>query len=227
MAHTINEYVTFVREMKRTFYTTGAVLPSGKQLTVATIQPFLRHGRPARILEAGPGTGAVTQRLVPHLRPDDVLDIVEINDSFVKVLQQRFANEPDFQRVAKQATIHHMPVQQLRTDQPYDFIMCGLPFNNFSLDLVTDIFNHFKTLLAPNGVLSFFEYLWIRRMKSVFVSREERERLSEVGGMLDSYIQRYRFHHTKAFANFPPAVVHHLRLNGESDKQRNDDTVAA
>lgn len=227
MARKISEYVTFVREVKRTFYTTGAVLPSGKQLTVATIQPFLRHDRPARILEVGPGTGAVTQRLVPHLRPEDHLDIVEINESFVSTLRQRFATEPEFQRVAKQTTIHHIPVQELRTDRPYDFIMCGLPFNNFSLDLVKDIFAHFHTLLAPNGVLSFFEYLWIRRMKSVFVSREERERLSQVGCVLDSYIERFRFHHTKAFVNFPPAVVHHLRLHGDSDKQRNDDTVAA
>ena len=52
MARRISEYVTFVREVKRSFHTTGAILPSGNQLTVATIQPFLSHDRPARILEA-------------------------------------------------------------------------------------------------------------------------------------------------------------------------------
>lgn len=227
MAQRFSEYVTFLREVKRTFYTTGAVLPSGKQLTVATIQPYLRHNRPARVLEAGPGTGAVTQQLVPHLRTGDVLDIVELNDQFVEVLKRRFQTEPDFQRVSSQTTIHHLPVQEFRPDKPYDFIMCGLPFNNFPTELVKDIFRHFATLLAPGGVLSFFEYLWIRRMKSMFVSREERQRLARVGCVLDWYIDRYRFHHTKALVNFPPAVVHHLRLHDDAEKRRNDDTVAA
>jgi phospholipid N-methyltransferase len=228
MAKQITEYVTFLRECKRTFHTTGAILPSGKQLTVATIQPYLRHTKPARVLEAGPGTGAVTQQLVPHLRSGDVLDIVELNDQFVEVMERRFKTEPAFQRVAGQAKIHHMPVQEFRPEQPYDFIMCGLPFNNFPMELVKDIFRHFHTLLAPGGVLSFFEYLWIRRMKSMFVSRSERQRLARVGCVLDWYIERYRFHHTKAFVNFPPAVVHHLRLHDEdAKKRRNDDFVAA
>ena len=227
MARQISEYVTFLRECKRTFHTTGAILPSGKQLTVATIQPYLRHTRPARILEAGPGTGAVTQQLVPHLRPGDTLDIVELNDQFVDVLRQRFQNESAFQRVAGQTTIHHMPVQAFHPAEPYDFIMCGLPFNNFPMELVKDIFRHFHTLLAPGGVLSFFEYLWIRRMKAMFVSRSERQRLARVGCVLDWYIDRYRFQHTKAFVNFPPAVVHHLRLHDDAEKRSTDDNVAA
>jgi phosphatidylethanolamine/phosphatidyl-N-methylethanolamine N-methyltransferase len=225
MARQISEYVTFLREVKRTFYTTGAVLPSGKQLTVATIQPYLRHDRPARILEAGPGTGAVTQQLVPHLRPGDVLDIVELNDQFVDVLKRRFQTEPAFQRAAHQSTIHHLPIQQYHPEQPYDFILCGLPFNNFPTELVKDIFRHFMTMLAPGGVLSFFEYLWIRRMKAMFVSRPERQRLARVGCVLEWYIERYRFQHTKALVNFPPAVVHHLRL--AEDRHRTDDIVAA
>ena len=105
--------------------------------------------------------------------------------------------------------------------------MCGLPFNNFPVELVKDIFRHFAVLLAPGGVLSFFEYLWIRRMKTPFVSKPERKRLSEVGGLLDWYIDKYRFHHTKAFVNFPPAVVHHLRLHEVQRDPSKDDHVAA
>jgi hypothetical protein len=55
--------------------------------------------------------------------------------------------------------------------------------------------------------------------------------------VLDWYIDRYRFHHSKAFVNFPPAVVHHLRLHDDAEnssaekssaeKRSNDDTVAA
>jgi hypothetical protein len=63
-------------------------------------------------------------------------------------------------------------------------------------------------------------------MKSMFVSRTERQRLARVGCVLEWYIERYRFQHNKAFVNFPPAIVHHLRLHADAQK-RTDDPVAA
>ena len=227
MAQNIKHYVTFLKEFRRTFHTTGAILPSGAQLARATLTPFLRRGKPARVLEVGPGTGSLTQEVVRCLRPGDVFDIVELNDRFVELLRHRFATEPAFQRSAGQSTVHHLPIQQFVASEPYDFIMCGLPFNNLPPQLVKDIFRHFHDLLAPGGVLSFFEYLWIRRMSSLLSSRPERKRLARVGCVLSWYLDRYEFDHDTAFVNFPPAVVHHLRLGLDAANQASNDIVAA
>jgi phospholipid N-methyltransferase len=220
-------YVTFFQEFRRTFHTTGAILPSGQLLVHATLQPFLRRSRPARVLEVGPGTGALTQEVVKHLRPGDVFDIVELNGRFVECLRHRFATEPAFQRSAGQSVVHHLPVQEFAADAPYDFIMCGLPFNNFPKSLVKDIFRRFDGMLAAEGVLSFFEYLWIRRVKSLMASRRERRRLASVGCVLGWYLDRYAFRHDTVFVNLPPAIVHHLRLGAGTDHCRDHDIVAA
>jgi phospholipid N-methyltransferase len=227
MTQHIKHYVTFFREFRRTFHTTGAILPSGQQLAKSTLKPFLSRAKPSRILEVGPGTGALTQEIVRHLGKGDVFDIVELNDRFVELLRRRFATEPAFQQSAGTSTVHHLPIQEFVAEEPYDFIMCGLPFNNLPPRIVKDIFKHFTQLLAPGGVLSFFEYLWIRRMSSLLSSKPERIRLAHVGCILSWYLERYAFHHDTAYVNFPPAVVHHLRIDLSAQTSPTNDIVAA
>ena len=89
----------FLQESLRRFQTTGAVLPSGRFLASALTR-YVREGsqRPRRILEVGPGTGAVTRQIVRTICRDDRLDLVEINPSFVEVLHGRMHDDPDFPR---------------------------------------------------------------------------------------------------------------------------------
>ena len=164
-----------------------------------------------RVLEVGPGTGAVTQEIVRHVRPDDRLHIVELNDRFVSLLRRRFDVEPRFRRVAEQTSIFHAPIQELKVDEPYDYIVCGLPFNNFPPDLVESIFRHLIGMLQPDGCLTFFEYLWVRPFKKLVASREKRRRVVEVGGVLRRYLAQYQRAHDNVYLNVLPAVTHYLR----------------
>src|SRR3954470_18786371 len=108
-------YLTECREFFRQFRgqttTTGSVLPSGRCLARALTRPLRAVKTPRRILEVGPGTGAVTAEIVRQLRPGDALDIVEINADFVALVQRRFAEEPDFQRRRGQCRVIHAPLQ--------------------------------------------------------------------------------------------------------------------
>jgi len=210
MHQRISEYTTFFSEFRRTFSTTGAVAPSGRVLARALVGPLSRHQCPARILEVGPGTGAVTREIVRHVEPDDRLDIVELNDRFVEMLRHRFASEPDFRKVASQTEILHMAVQDLPADGSYDYIVCGLPFNNFSADLVRSIFRRLLLFLRPGGTLSFFEYLAIRRLKTLLTSGRERRRIAQVGGILQRYLRRHECDRNTVYLNLPPAIAHHL-----------------
>jgi phospholipid N-methyltransferase len=105
-----------------------------------------------------------------------------------------------------------MEVQKLHPEELYDFLICGVPFNNFSIGLTREIFRHFTKLLKPGGTLTFFEYKWIRRFKGIVATSSERKRLQGVGQVLDRYLKRYEFRCNTAWVNFPPAMAHHLRL---------------
>lgn len=217
--------MTFLNEYRRTFVTTGAIAPSSRSLARALSRPLSRHDVPARILEVGPGTGAVTREIVRHVGPEDRLDIVELNERFVELMRGRFASEPDFQKVAGQTEIFHMPVQDLPAEEPYDYIISGLPLNNFPPDLVSSILRRLMRLLRLGGTLSFFEYLAIRRVKTVVSSRKERRRLARVGRVVGNYLREYEREHDIVFLNIPPAVAHHLRNGAPTNAGTSHDAV--
>lgn len=202
----------FFRQFRQHYHTTGSIMPSGRALGRALTLP-MRHARgPRRILEVGPGTGAVTAAIVQNLRPGDQLDIVEINAEFVAVLERRFAEEPQFRRYRAQTRIIHAPLQEVPGVAVYDFMISGLPLNNFSLDLVRDIFRSYRRLLKPQGILSYFEYLAIRTLKMPFVSAVERERLAALGAFLQQQIHIAQIGEEAVYLNVPPAAARHLRF---------------
>jgi len=211
------EYSTFFREFRATFDTTGALAPSGRFLARALARPLRERvgcTGPVRILEVGPGTGAVTQEIVRHVRPDDSFHIVELNDRFVALLKRRFEAEARFRQVAPQTEIFHAPVQDFHVAEPYDFLICGLPFNNFPPDLVETIFSRFVEIMKPGASMTFFEYLWVRPFKKLVATRDRRRRVIEVGGVLRRYLDQYEHDRDHVYLNVLPAVAHYLRIEG-------------
>jgi phosphatidylethanolamine/phosphatidyl-N-methylethanolamine N-methyltransferase len=202
----------FYGEFRRHYFTTGSILPSSRALARALVSEMRRRPGAARILEVGPGTGAVTAEILRQLREGDRLDIVEINETFIKVLQRRFAEEPLFQSRRPQVELIHAPLQEVVGEGIYDYLISGLPLNNFPLALVREIFDSYRRLLKTDGVLSYFEYLAIRPIKKVFVSRRQRQRLHVLGRFLQRRVRAWQFREQWVFANIPPAVARHLRL---------------
>lgn len=207
------EQITFFREFRRRFETTGSVLPSSRFLARAMTGPLRAHPRPAplRILEIGPGTGAVTGAILSQLRPGDVFDLVEINENFVTVLKNRFEKEGAWKLRAAQSTIHNCPLQAFRSDAPYDVVISGLPFNNFPTTLVEELVSVSWEHLAPGATYSFFEYMFVRSVRCSVGAKADRERLSAIESYLQGRFKESRFRRDWVFANVPPAWVQHLR----------------
>jgi phosphatidylethanolamine/phosphatidyl-N-methylethanolamine N-methyltransferase len=202
----------FYRQFRTQYFTTGSVLPSSRFLGQALARHVCATPAPRKILEIGPGTGAVTRVLVESLNPGDELDIVEINGDFVEVLERRFANEAKFTQVKDQCRIMHRPLQEVPGEAVYDFLISGLPLNNFPLTLVEDIFASYRRLLKPGGVLSYFEYAGIRGVKSKIVGAEERKRLADLDAFLSVKLRDHQFAANLVMMNLPPAMARHLRF---------------
>jgi phosphatidylethanolamine/phosphatidyl-N-methylethanolamine N-methyltransferase len=207
----LGEHVEFFRQFRTQFHTTGAIAPSGRALARAMTRHLNGPRQPARILEVGPGTGAVTRRIVRLLRDDDQLDLVELNTTFANLLERRFRVDPAFQRVAGRARVHVCGIESFRSDVNYDFIVSGLPFNNFSPAFVEQVLQVFFGLLAPSGVVSFFEYMGVRPLRRLVAGAVERDRLADLDRVLGSFLTRHRFRRDWVFVNIPPAWVQHLR----------------
>src|SRR5437667_11461757 len=75
----------FIRESRRHFRDTGALLPSSRFLAQALVSELRKRRGPGRILEVGPGTGSVTAQILRHLMPGDQLDVVELNKHFIEL----------------------------------------------------------------------------------------------------------------------------------------------
>ncbi len=213
MRRRLSEYGLFFRECLRNFHATGAIVPSGRFLASALAR-FVGNG-PAggqQILEVGPGTGAVTRRIVAQMGPDDQLDLVEPNDRFVEQLRQQFETDPALQRVAERVRVLHCPVEQLAHGKVYDLIISGLPLNNFSVADVQGILAALTGLLKPGGTLSFFEYIAVRRARALLSGRAERARLRGIGRAIGAVLDQHEIRREWIWPNLPPAWVHHVRL---------------
>jgi phosphatidylethanolamine/phosphatidyl-N-methylethanolamine N-methyltransferase len=212
MKRSANGYRVFLQQFWQRYNTTGAILPSGRRLAAALCRYVKDSESPRSILEVGPGTGPATAELVRRLAPTDRLRIVELNDAFVAHLRSRFETEPAFQAAAEQCEIVHDAVQNLPADTHYDLVVSGLPLNNFDVELVETLLGTFERLLKPGGVISFFEYIAIRRAKAALSSRKDRERLNGVGRAIERFLRGREIWREPVFLNVPPAWVHHVRI---------------
>src|SRR5690349_2711569 len=228
MRQRLSDYRVFWRQFREAYASTGAVLPSGRALARALAR-FVREDRlPAggraqlrfaanangnssgrRILEVGPGTGAVTVQIIGDMRPGDRLVMVERNGEFVEHLRGRIselANGAGYGRVS----LVHASVEELPEDEQFDVIISGLPLNNFDVELVQSILMKLRRLAAPGGVVSFFEYVAVRKAKAMVTPREDRERLRGIARVLSEFLNGAEIRRDLVLANVPPAWVHHV-----------------
>jgi phosphatidylethanolamine/phosphatidyl-N-methylethanolamine N-methyltransferase len=189
----------------------------------------LRHSpRPVRVLEVGAGTGPVTRYLGTVLTDKDHFDVCELQPEFADILERDVLSKPPFAKMAAEGRmrLYRQPVQQIEGSGIYDFIISGLPLTAFELDDVKNIYRVFKRLLKPNGVLSYFEYTWLRRTCRVLALGKSRTRLRAVNAYLTSNIREHEFARRAVLNNIPPAHARHLRFNGNGNGNGNGSVKA-
>jgi len=211
----LRERIAFLGQMRANFEHTGAVQPSSRYLARAMAAPLLRHrpegiGRPRRILEIGPGTGAVTRVVAGAMGPRDELVCYEINPEFARLLADRLRSDPDLTPAADRIAIHVAPAQQLERGHGFDIALCSAPLNNFDADTIDAILGAMVGALRPSGRATLFEYLWFPALRRAFIRGESARRLRRAEDAKGRWLARYGRDSTTVLRNIPPARVHEL-----------------
>ncbi|MFY9253509.1 MAG: methyltransferase domain-containing protein [Fuerstiella sp.] len=217
MLRSLKNQVAFFRQFRQRFETTGSIAPSSRFLAKSMTRFLAKRGSESiRVLEIGPGTGPVTEKIVPALCAGDVFDMVELNESFVEILEDRFKNDATWTAAASMAKIHQLPIQEFHPEQKYDFVISGLPLNNFPAELVAEITSKYFQLLKPGGVLSYFEYMYVRPIRKVVTRGVEKTRITRIDDIMKGHCDSYRIARDNIWLNIPPAWVQHLQLSEDA-----------
>jgi phospholipid N-methyltransferase len=202
----------FVTVALRNYKQVGAVCPSSPALCRALADGVSRAPSPKRVLEAGPGTGPVTKIILDSLRKGDRFDLVELSPDFCAALQQKILDPWKSEHPGIAVHLHNADVQEAPLPNgAFDFIVCGLPFNNFPSALVRQIMDRFMELLKPSGELAYFCYAGMRTMKGTISSTEVRQNLHAISALEGEMMRRHKGHRQFVLANIPPAHVLRLR----------------
>ncbi len=181
----LKENLVFLREFLLEFKTTGACFPTSKWAAQALITPLRESRRSSkRILELGPGTGSVTIPLIREMQSADRLTICEINPRFMKALKDTLEREPAFQQKRNQVEFFEGAAQDIPVGAPYDIIVCALPFVNFDLITVQEIFSKLRLISTPETLMTYYEYIGARRINQTLGAQSRKDRMRQVDGFL-------------------------------------------
>ncbi|MGD8328692.1 MAG: methyltransferase domain-containing protein [Acidobacteriota bacterium] len=212
---TLRERIAFLGQMRAQFEHTGAVQPSSRYLAHAMAAPLRRwHGAgrgAARILEIGPGTGAVTRAVAAAMGPGDELVCYEINPEFARFLQQALTTDPQLGPVADRVRIHVAPAQQLDRGTGFDIAVCSAPLNNFGAETIDAILAAMMNALRPGGAATLFEYLLFPVLRRAFLRGDAARRLRAAEATKAEWLTRHGRGSVVVLRNLPPARVHELR----------------
>lgn len=135
--------------------TVGALTASSRALAEAMVAGRSFDG-PTRIVELGPGTGALTVAIVAHLQPENRFFAVDIDPAFVEQLCRRW---PQIECVCASAE----QLESLLAERhllPIDQIISGLPFVSLPPAMTKGILTAVDRSLKPGGTFTTFQYLF-------------------------------------------------------------------
>lgn len=124
------------------------------------VDELIKEDRPPlNILELGPGTGIFTERILPNLKKEDHMDVVEINDYFFTILSRRFS---DYEEVH----LHHQDFLSFDTPRKYDFVISSLPYESIPTDITDKLWEHTLSLCRNESFIVYYKYLNLKNFRS-------------------------------------------------------------
>jgi phospholipid N-methyltransferase len=208
----LKERTLFLGDALKNLHEVGSIIPSSQAVARAMTAAMRQKPAPRRVLEVGAGTGPITARIVRLMQPGDFLDVYEINPRFTTYLERRFEREERFRRVRDQVKIHTAGIETIEPVPQYDIIISAIPFTNFQPEMVETFLETYRTILKPDGVLTYIEFAFGKAILGRLSKRPDRERIRAVANILKRYQDTYQFRHRFVPLNAPPARIRSLRF---------------
>lgn len=211
----ISDYLAFFVELPSSFKDIGSVIPSSRFLVNELVKamPKKNPGEGIKILEAGAGTGVLTKKIIELIDKEDQFHVYEINKGFSEHLEKLIGG---LNGKASNVSLFNSDIRDLNVseEEKYDVIFCGLPFMNFSPELVDEILSLLVGSLKKGGTLAYFGYLALPKIRQLYVGDAEKKRIKEVLACLDKYkSEASNSRREKVFLNIPPAHGTFLNYN--------------
>ena len=143
----------FLSHFRKSPRTVGAIAPSSQRLA-RTMLDGLHLPSGVRVVELGPGTGAVTGEIARRLPHDAACLAIDINPEFSALVGARW---PQIESVCDRAE-RLVEIARVRGLLPIDHIISGLPFASLPLATARAIVEAIVGSLRDGGTFTTFQY---------------------------------------------------------------------
>jgi phosphatidylethanolamine/phosphatidyl-N-methylethanolamine N-methyltransferase len=146
----VKDWLSFVQRVARNPRAIGAISPASPALAEA-MAAQVDPGAPGRVLELGPGTGAITKALIRRGLGVERVVAVEADGTFAHILRARF---PGLQVVEGDAT----DAAAIEALGPFNAIISSLPLLNFPPHERVGLVLELLRLLPPGAPFVQYSY---------------------------------------------------------------------
>lgn len=209
----MQERIHFLTHFGRDALRIGSLTPTWRPTARALASEALRRDGPRRILEVGTGTGAVSAEIARHLGPQDRLVLYELHPEFAAFMRRRLAEDPVFARHRERIELREGDICDLDPAERFDTIVSTIPFINRGPETIARILGVYRKALQPDGVLSYLEYAYLRRLKAPYLKGVAADQARASAAVLEREATPFVFRRDFVPRNVPPAWVHHLRFS--------------
>jgi len=164
----LREHLIVFSRFLRSPRTVGALSASSRALARAVVEEAsVADG--ARVVELGPGTGALTCAIVEQVSPESRFLAVDLDPEFVRQIGLRW---PSVECVCASAEHLHDLLRD-RKLLPVDHIISGLPFTSLPAPMTAGILENVESSLRPGGTFTTFQYVYAYAMPSAVAFRRD------------------------------------------------------
>ena len=183
----------FLTHFRKSPRTVGAIAPSSRRLARAMLEGLtLEPGAAVRLVELGPGTGAVTGEIASRLPADAACLAIDVDPVFSARVGARW---PHIDSVCDRAE-RLVEIARARNLLPIDHIVSGLPFASLPVASARAIVDAIVSSLRVGGTFTTFQYVHAYGFSSAMAVRQTLTR--EMGTTPTRSL---------VFGNLPPALV--------------------
>ena len=186
-----HDHRLFLSHFRKSPRTVGAIAPSSRRLA-RTMLDGLSLAPGVRVVELGPGTGAITGEIARRLPPRASCLAIDIDPVFSARVAARW---PQIDAVCDRAE-RLLEIARRRDLLPVDHIVSGLPFASLPGDATRAIVEAIAAALRPGGTFTTFQYIHAYPLPPAIAVRRT---LSTLFGSQPTF--------SVVLANLPPAFV--------------------